>query len=279
MKNAHRYKRAFGAAIEQYKASKENRKILEESEEAEPFQYSSSVGVPTQQEDEKEPAVKETVSNPEESQAEAAKGLAVALAKFSEQVTNEERPDPDTELENARRKMAAAMRIVEDGGISRALCSSLLPEVLSWGDGIAGTDSQDNLAFEATEIKVKVHERQPGGGRTNVRFAFGGRQFRVVHEDTGIAYGGGSIHGTIDLHVDHHLVLAMNIARRERDEFGFGPWECWRVTALDVGDWMQALLRILAKIKSHKQREGSIFDDAALEAAARINLPDDTDNV
>ncbi len=271
MTSRQRYRRAFRAAVGAYKASRVNRKLQDRSEKPGPLQSSSSTGDSLQQEDEKVPAV------------DAAKRLTAALAGYSEQVRNAERPDPDTELENARQKMGMAMRIVEEGGISHALCRSLLSEVLRWKYGITQTDFQNNLAFDATEINVDVEKVGYLGNeeKTNVEFTFDGRRFRVVHLDKGVSSLDDQswVRGEVNLHVDDHLKLAMNVSKDYEGNFGFGNWRCWRVTALDPGDWMQVLLRISAKIDSHEQCERSTFDNNVLEAGSRINLPDDLENI
>ena len=80
--------------------------------------------------------------------------------------------------------MEVAKRIVEEGGISYALCGSLLSEVLRWKYAARQADFLDNLLFEATEIKIEA--QKPGSKKTDVAFTFDGRRFRVVHVDKGL---------------------------------------------------------------------------------------------
>ncbi|MDE0453921.1 MAG: hypothetical protein OXJ63_01275 [Gammaproteobacteria bacterium] len=311
MTSRQRYRRAFRAAVEAYIASKVSRKLQDKPEQPGPLQSSSSIAETLQPEDGKVPAVSEDDSShalPQEdllqedekvSTAEAANRLSAALASYSKQIQNEERPGPDTELqsarrkrdselESARRKMKKAMQIVEEGGISHALCRSLLCEVLDWEVGITESDLQNNLAFDATEIKVDVEKAGPleQYEETNVEFTFDGWRFRVVHLDKGLGYSiddkPSHYSGTINLHFNDDLVLSMDIIRYA-ETWNPSYWGCSRVTALDPGDWMRVLLRISAKIDSYKrqQRERSNLDldNDVLEAASRINLPDDMKNI
>ena len=307
-----RYRRAVRAAVEAYNASKASRKMQDKPEQLGPSQSSSSTREPLQPDDEKVPGVREDDSSREESVEElvkedarvpieeAAKRLTAALASYSKQIRNEERPGRDTELqsarrtrdtelESARRKMKKAIQIVQEGGISHALCRSLLSEVLRWDIGSTKTGLQNDLAFDATEIKVDVEKAGPleQYEKTNVEFTFDGRRFRVVHLDKGSGYSidnesSSWYRGTIDLHVNERLVLAMDIIQYA-ETWKPSYWGCSKVTALDPGDWMQVLLRISAKIDSHKQlqRERSKLelDNDVLEAASRINLPDDMENI
>ena len=274
--NNHRYSRAFRAAIEAYRASRANRRMKSDRREKSPLQRSSATGDTQRHEEKQVSTVAESARTAEDSQKAAAKRLAAALAGYTEQLRISQRPDPDIDLESARRKMELAKRIVTEGGISQALCGSLLGEVLRWERGIKQTDFLDNLPFEANEIRVDV--QRPAGIRlkADVAFVFEGRRFQIEHLDRGERAGFDMNdtfrHFKVDLYADDHLVLALDVSHSVRGPHSFASST---VTALVPGDWMQDLLRISAKIESHTQRKRSSMDNDVLEAGARINLPDD----
>ena len=201
-----------------------------------------------------------------------------ALEEYADHARNVERPAPDPDLDNAYRKVRLAKKIVDEGGITSALCNRLLEHVKYWPSWITRGDFEKYVVFDATEIAA--HERGQGEERyktIDVSFVFGQRHYRVVFTDKGPSRGPGDLDyfGEIEFHVDNRLVLAMDTILDGRADLLLRHWEGISVKAFDPGDWMQELLRISAQIVMRREAEYEADrNQRTRETSANIRLPD-----
>lgn len=228
---------------------------------------------------------RETVQTPpspsqvttEESDDEAAAcNFANALAEYERYALRLETPDRDPELEEARRKMRMAQRIVDEGRISYALCRQLLEHIRYWPAWIERNDFEKHVVFDAREVTAR--EESAEGKCTRkivVEFSFGNRRYRIAFTDKGFSHVPDDTlrYGEITFDVDDVSVLSMDITQGI-DEFAY--WKSSSVKSFRAGDWMQELLTISAQIEARNRTKRCAATDSLIrKAGANIHLEND----
>lgn len=213
----------------------------------------------------------------EESDDEAAAcNLAKALAEYERYALRLETPDRDPELDEARRKMRMAQRIVDEGRISYALCRQLLEHIRYWPAWIEREDFEKHVAFDARQVTAREESAEGKGARKIVvEFSFGNRRYRIAFTDKGFSHVPDDTlqYGEITLDVDDVSVLSMDITQGI-DEFAY--WKSSSVKSFRAGDWMQELLTISAQIEMRDQTARYAATDQKIrKAGANIHLESD----
>ena len=211
----------------------------------------------------------------------AAKNLARALAEYERHAIGLESSPPDSELDEAYRRVRLAKEIVDDGRISYALCYQLLEHIKHWPTWIERDDFEKYIIFDAHDIVAQRKDEGKRNSGINVSFAFREMRFCVVFVDKGYsaAPGDSSRFGEIELYVNDDLVLLMDVLQQfdEIQEIDALPhWESSFVKAFTPGDWMRKLMEISAQIEvRNRDRLHGDFDQKIREASANIRLPDE----
>lgn len=206
---------------------------------------------------------------------EAAESLAQSLSEYERAAWEASKDKPDTELEEGRRKLQAARKVVEDGRLGFALGRCIPEHIKYWASWSKREDFQKWVGFDATEIDAR-EVAEKGRSRDiktlTVDFVFQERPYRIVLRDLGMSSAPGDYcnFGDIELWVNGERTAHFDLI----DDNGEYPhWRFLEVRGLRVGPWIRDVLDISTQIEANdRRRRDEYSDNRAREAGKNIDL-------
>lgn len=207
---------------------------------------------------------------------EAESSLADALRAYSEAAHKAAQPKADTVLKEAYNTVAAAEKLVKEGGLGHALGRCLPEHVKYWPSWSKRDDFRKYVGFDAEKVTASSYEEQ-GTYRTvkvsTIAFTFKETRYQLNIRDEGMSAAPGDPYrfGEIELIADEKVVAKFGLVEDVSNEYS--TWTFSDVRALSVGPWMQDVLDIAAQVEATNQKKRNDFhDNRARLAASKIDL-------
>lgn len=204
------------------------------------------------------------------------KKLIASLKDYSESAYKDAISKPDSELIEAREKVAKANMLIVESRLGYALGRCIPEHIKYWASWIDRDDFEDWVRFDASNISAIKSEEKTASKKVStstIEFKFNNLEYRIVFSDEGISYIFDSTthYGSIELWFNGKRVAKFSLDQDVEQEFS--QWEYSSVKALKVGPWMKDILDIAAQIQAReKESLNSYADKNTLETAKNIEL-------
>ena len=179
--------------------------------------------------------------------------LAAALADYQADFEKRLKSAPNSDAEEARRRIERAKALIDQSGLGKALIT-LLCHTKYWPSWSKRDDFKQWVGFPLDDVLAKEerHEEKYKVTKTMaVLFVYQGTRYGMVFKDEGSMTmpDGDSFHsGTVEFIANHEVVLGLDISLGDGE---FADWDYFGVNALNMGPWSKALLEIAAHIRAH----------------------------
>lgn len=201
---------------------------------------------------------------------EAANSLTATLWTYSEAAKRAQKSEPEPEVQAAHNKIAAALQIVEGGGLAEALGTTIPNYLNNWSLWRTEQPTIEDIGFEASAFSAV--QRKEKAGDTTLKLSI--------------------LHFTFN-NTDYVLTLTEPPYSSDRDreielvaggkrvaKFGL-KWDMVTkfsdIRAFSVGPWMKDILDIEAQINASVERRLSEFSNQrAVATAKEIDLSSET---
>ena len=194
---------------------------------------------------------------------------------ISEPISDSLRRSVNTDVEEAKRLVARANKIVGESGLGPALAPTLLDHVKYWPSWSTRDDFRQYVKFPAEDISGSEETDDAKRTKTSrVQFLYNGNQYGVVFVDKGMPQWTNDDHnayGKVQLVYQDHVVLGLDVSQNLSKEHATWRWN--NVFAFVPGTWMKELIEMAAHLEASQAQYFEDFTDKdALERARQIKL-------
>ena len=199
--------------------------------------------------------------------------LAQALNAFRREFKDSLSEAPDQSIDEAKKLVAAANKLIGTSGLGPALAPTLVEEVMHWDAWSKRPDFMTWVHFPVSDVTAESEKRDKNTVRTT-GFTYNGCRYGVVFIDEGynsFVPDCDSYDGKAEFLADDVVVLGLNLSKKMG-----GDYEHWRWTnvfSFTPGDWMKGLIEISTIIEKQRSEGFQKFlADDALSRARNIKL-------
>jgi hypothetical protein len=201
--------------------------------------------------------------------------IAQAILSYQRGFSDSLRRSVNTDVDEAKRLVARASRIVGDSGLGPALAPTLLDHVKYWPSWSTRDDFRQYVKFPAEDISGSQEADEAKRTKTSrVQFFYNSNRYGVVFVDEGMPQWTNDDHnayGKVQLLYQSHVVLGLDISQNLSKEYSTWRWN--NVFAFIPGTWMKELIEMAAHIEASQAQYFEDFTDKdALERARQIKL-------
>jgi hypothetical protein len=201
--------------------------------------------------------------------------IAQAILAYQKAFSDSLQQSPNAEVEEAKRLVARARRVVAEGGLGPALAPTLLEHVKYWPSWSIRDDFQQYVKFPAEDISGSQESDPANRTKTSrIYFTYRGNAYGVVFVDEGMPQWTNDDHnayGKVQLIYQGHVVLGLDISQDLSKEHYTWRWQ--NVFAFIPGTWMKELIEMAALIEVGQQHYLDDFvNKDALDRARQIKL-------